>query len=62
VVDLESGKARSVLDGHPSTQPDKTIEVSVDGKKLQRVDGRGFLVAPTASPCRATARHCIGSR
>ena len=45
IVDLESGKARPVLDGHPSTQPDKTIEVSVDGQKLQRVDGRGFMVA-----------------
>jgi sugar lactone lactonase YvrE len=45
IVDLESGKARSVLDGHPSTQADKTIEVSVDGKKLQRVDGRPFMVA-----------------
>jgi sugar lactone lactonase YvrE len=45
VVDLASGKSRSVLDGHPSTQPDKAVEVTIDGKKLQRVDGRGFLVA-----------------
>jgi sugar lactone lactonase YvrE len=45
VVDLASGKARSALDGHPSTQPDKAVELTIDGKKLQRVDGRGFLVA-----------------
>jgi len=45
VVDLVSGKARSVLDGHPSTQPDKAVEVTIDGRKLQRVDGRGFLVS-----------------
>jgi sugar lactone lactonase YvrE len=45
IVDLASGKARSALDGHPSTQPDKAVEVTIDGKKLQRVDGRGFMVA-----------------
>jgi sugar lactone lactonase YvrE len=45
VVDLPSGKARSTLDGHPSTQPDKAVDVTIDGKKLQRVDGRGFMVA-----------------
>jgi len=45
VVDLGSGKARSVLDGHPSTQPDKAVDVTVDGKKLRRIDGRGFMVA-----------------
>ena len=45
LVDLTSGKARSALDGHPSTQPDKAVEVTIDGKKLQRVDGRGFMVA-----------------
>src|SRR5207244_3276426 len=45
VVNLSTGRAHSRLDGHPSTQPDKTIEVSVDGKKLKRADGRGLLVA-----------------
>jgi sugar lactone lactonase YvrE len=45
IVDLASGKARSALDGHPSTQPDKAVEVTIDGKKLQRVDGRGLMVA-----------------
>lgn len=45
VLDLAKGTAHSRLDGHPSTQPDKTVEVTVDGKKLQRPDGRGFMVA-----------------
>jgi sugar lactone lactonase YvrE len=45
VVDLVKGTARSRLDGHPSTQPDKTVEVTVEGRKLQRPDGRGMTVA-----------------
>jgi sugar lactone lactonase YvrE len=45
VVDLAKGSAHPRLDGHPSTQPDKTVEVTVDGRKLQRSDGRGFMVA-----------------
>jgi sugar lactone lactonase YvrE len=45
VVDLESGRAHARLDGHPSTQPEKGVEVSVGGQKLQRPDGRGFVVA-----------------
>src|SRR5262249_693661 len=43
VVDLVKGTAHPRLDGHPSTQPDKTIEGSVDGQKLKRPDGRPFL-------------------
>jgi sugar lactone lactonase YvrE len=45
VVDLESGRAHARLDGHPSTQPEKGVEVSIGGQKLQRRDGRGFVVA-----------------
>lgn len=45
VVDLDKGTAHSRLDGHPSTQPDKGVEVTVEGKKLQRPDGRGMQVA-----------------
>ena len=45
VVNLATGRSHSRLDGHPSTQPDKSVEVSADGKKLQRPDGRGFMVA-----------------
>ncbi len=41
VVDLASGRARRVLDGHPSTQPDKSVTVMYDGKPLRRPDGRG---------------------
>jgi sugar lactone lactonase YvrE len=45
VVDLAAGKARRVLDGDPSTQPDKTVTVSADGKPLRRPDGRGIEFA-----------------
>src|SRR6476619_7655961 len=45
MVDLEKGTAPSRLERHPSTQPDKGVEVTVAGKKLQRPDGRGMQVA-----------------
>ncbi len=41
VVDLTTGSARRVLDGSPSTQPDKSVTVSWEGKPLRRPDGRG---------------------
>src|SRR6266536_2487336 len=34
VVDLKSGKARRLLDGHKSTQPEKDVKLTVDGKQL----------------------------
>jgi len=34
VVDLKSGKSRRLLDGHPSTQPEKDVKLVVDGKAL----------------------------
>jgi sugar lactone lactonase YvrE len=34
VVDLKSGKARRLLDGHFSTQPEKGFKLIVDGKEL----------------------------
>ncbi len=40
VVDLESGRAFRALDGHPSTQVDKTVTVTIDGRPLRRPDGR----------------------
>jgi sugar lactone lactonase YvrE len=33
-VDLKRGKARRLLDGHPSTQPEKNLKLVVDGKAL----------------------------
>ena len=45
VVDLESGRAQAHLDGHPSTQPEKGIEVTIAGEKLKRPDGRPLQVA-----------------
>lgn len=41
VVDIASGKARRVLDGHPSTQAKKGLQVKADGRVLRRPDGRG---------------------
>lgn len=41
VVDLRSGQARRVLDGHPSTQPEKEVQIRFDGQVLRRQDGRG---------------------
>jgi sugar lactone lactonase YvrE len=41
VVDIAAGKAKRVLDGHPSTQMKKGLNVKVDGKELRRPDGRG---------------------
>lgn len=40
VVDLVSGKSHRALDGHASTQIDKTVKVTLDGKPLVRPDGR----------------------
>lgn len=41
VVELASGHARRVLDGHPSTQVEKQVQVKADGKVLRQTDGRG---------------------
>ncbi|MGI4798215.1 MAG: L-dopachrome tautomerase-related protein [Janthinobacterium lividum] len=40
VVDLESGKSWRALDGHASTQLDKTVTVAIEGKPLRRPDNR----------------------
>lgn len=45
VVDLAAGRARRVLDGHPSTQPKKGVVVRTDGKPLRYPDGRPVLFA-----------------
>jgi len=45
VVDLLAGTAFRALDGHPSTQPEKDVKVTIDGKPLVRPDGRGPLFA-----------------
>jgi sugar lactone lactonase YvrE len=45
VVDLATGKARRVLDGHPSTQPEPGVVVSTDGRPLRYPDGRKVLFA-----------------
>ncbi|UYW24367.1 major royal jelly family protein [Methylorubrum extorquens] len=45
VVDLDSGSAKRILSGDPSTMPDKSVTVSYDGKPLRRPDGRGVEFA-----------------
>ncbi|MFC5460792.1 L-dopachrome tautomerase-related protein [Massilia niabensis] len=41
VVEVASGKAARVLDGDPSTQMKKGLDVQADGEVLRRPDGRG---------------------
>jgi len=41
VVDLDSGSAKRILSGDPSTMPDKSVTVRYDGQPLRRPDGRG---------------------
>ena len=41
VVDLENDKTKRLLDGHPSTQMKKGLNVTADGEVLRRPDGRG---------------------
>lgn len=45
VVNLKTGDARRVLDGHPSTQPERGLVVKADGRELRRPDGRGIEFA-----------------
>ncbi|MGF6639334.1 L-dopachrome tautomerase-related protein [Paraburkholderia sp. MM6662-R1] len=45
VVDLGTGQARRVLDGHPSTQTDPRVTVHAGGAPLRRPDGRGVEFA-----------------
>jgi sugar lactone lactonase YvrE len=45
VVDLQKGRASPRLDGHPSTQAEKGVEIAVAGQKLQRPDGRSLQAA-----------------
>ncbi len=40
VIDLATGEGFRALDGHSSTQIDKTVEVEIEGKPLVRPDGR----------------------
>jgi len=57
VVDLQSGRARRVLDGHPSTQPEKGVVVRTDGHELRRPDGRGAEFAADSIALSPDGRH-----
>ncbi|SEM57986.1 Sugar lactone lactonase YvrE [Sphingomonas gellani] len=45
VIDLDSGRGFRALDGHPSTQVEKSVKVTLDGKPLVRPDGRQPMFA-----------------
>jgi hypothetical protein len=45
VVDLETGAARRVLEGHSSVVPEK-IDLIIDGRPIQVKDAAGHLVRP----------------
>ena len=45
VVDLETGAARRVLEGHPSVVPEK-VDLIIDGRPIQVKDAAGNLVRP----------------
>ena len=57
VVDLPGGQARRVLDGHPSTQPEKGVVVKTDGRELRRPDGRGVVFAADSIALSPDGRH-----
>lgn len=57
VADLQSGKARRILDGHPSTQPEKSVTIKTDGKELRRPDGRGVEFAADGIALAPDGRH-----
>ncbi len=57
VVDLPSGKARRVLDNHPSTQVEKGVVVKADGKPLRRPDGRGVEFAADGIALTPDGKH-----
>ena len=43
--DLINGTSFRALDGNPSTQVEKTVKVTIDGKPLVRPDGRQLMFA-----------------
>lgn len=45
VIDLESGEGFRALDGHKSTQVERSVTVELDGKPLRRPDGRQPMFA-----------------
>ncbi|MFT8245979.1 SMP-30/gluconolactonase/LRE family protein [Roseomonas sp. BN140053] len=57
VVDLGSGAARRVLDGHPSTQAEPDVIVHADGRELRRTDGRPTLFSADGIALDAEGRN-----
>jgi sugar lactone lactonase YvrE len=57
VVDLTGGQARRVLDGHPSTQMETSVQVRTDGRVLRRADGRGVEFSADGIALTPEGRH-----
>ena len=57
IVDLASGKARRLLDGHASTQPEKGVVIKTDGQELRRPDGRGVEFAADGIALAPDGKH-----
>jgi sugar lactone lactonase YvrE len=57
VVNLPSGEARRVLDGHPSTQVERDVVVKTDGRELRRPDGRKVEFAADSVALSADGSH-----
>lgn len=57
VVDLRSGRARRLLDGHPGTQVEPDVLVQTDDQPLKRSDGRGPMFAADGIAMTPTYRH-----
>ena len=59
MLDLDSGVATRVLDKHPSTMLDPTVQVTVDGKPLRRPDGRQPLFHADGIDLSADGQHVL---
>jgi sugar lactone lactonase YvrE len=57
VVDLATGSERRVLDGHPSTQPEEDVVVTIEGRELRRPDGRMPRIAADGIALSPDGRH-----
>ena len=59
VLDLESGVATRVLDKHPSTMLDPTVQVIADGRPLRRPDGRQPMFHADSIELSADGQHLL---
>jgi sugar lactone lactonase YvrE len=57
VVDLATGAERRVLDGHPSTQAEEGVVVTIHGEELRHPDGRTPRIAADGIALSPDGRH-----